>query len=172
MSKRLARECARNLRQEDGHDWQCTVKYQKRIVGVGSGGRGGGGKKIVNKKKNSQLKNTDNNDIYHVPLFCICSYDYDCNIENERFYLSLNYLNKLLKENRSKNINRGADYQCEIALKKQTNKEWSCVLKEAEQLQQSHEKEAKLTNLINNDEFYCDCYFKNRCKHERIVDFY
>ena len=94
------------------------------------------------------------------PLFFNCLYEYDCDPENQRFYFSLNYLRKLRAENRLKNIDRGPDYQCERLLRKQTSRLWTCSLRE----------EVNSNMLDKNDVFYCDCYFQNKCKHQRLVD--
>jgi hypothetical protein len=134
--------CAHSLKLEDNKDWQCKLKYQKW-------------------KTQSNNKNY-NQSWFKKPLFYVCSYEYDCNLENEKFFFSFDYLVKLKNQNKLKNIDRGPDHQCEKLLKKQTHRVWSCSLKE----------EFKSNLLDNNDEYYCDCFYQNKCKHQRFVDLF
>lgn len=117
-----------------------------------------------------------------IPLFCMCSYERDCSL-NEKMHLSIQYATQLEKENREKGLNRGADYQCENVLKAKTKlKHWTCTVKGAKHFTSSvtpvsaHSKKkfAQSENQLkqNNDELYCDCFHKKKCKHNRMVDFY
>ena len=95
------------------------------------------------------------------PLFCACYYEYACDTQIEKFHFSKSYMIKLKNENKQKNINRGPDYQCEKLLFHQTEKNWACTVKK------------ELAKPVKkDDEFYCECFHQNTCKHERIVDFY
>jgi len=127
----LDKECEYHLMLENGRDWHCSIRHQK----------------------------SSNNTL--IPLFCKCSYDYVCNMEEERIYFSFEYMNKLIKKNKAKNIQRGPDYQCEFVLKKKTKKAWKCVV-----------KRETSKPLNKNDEYYCDCKHEEVCQKDRLVDFY
>lgn len=92
-------------------------------------------------------------------LFCFCSNEYECG-EKKKLLMSVSYSRKLRKKNRVMNLNRGADYQCEIGLKAKDNKQWSCKL-----FRNKH-----ALNL--NEKIICQCSYKKKCIQERIVDFY
>lgn len=126
-------QCETNLNKEDGKNWTCKIKYTK------------------SEKKNAAL----------IPLFCVCSYSYNCS-KKELFYFSYNYMLRLLRDNSKQKINRGADFQCEKVLKRETNKIWQCSIHK---------------NILNakndpNEEYLCECILKETCTRQRIVDFY
>lgn len=141
-NKKLSKdvECAINLKKEDGHNWSCKIKYKQ-------------GKKLIN-ENSYRIKNN------LVPFLCICSYEYDCSNQNETFFFSYNYMEKLAAENKKNRINRGPEYQCENVLMKKTRDKWSCVVKK------------NVNNTIVNEEYYCDCKSIKKCTHQRMVDFY
>lgn len=118
-----------------------------------------------------------------IPLFCLCSYERDCS-QNEKMHLSIQYAAQLEQENREKGVNRGADYQCENVLKARTKlKRWTCSVKRENLFRTTspplgpapvtdHFGESEKQFRTKNDELYCDCFHKKKCKHTRIVDFY
>lgn len=183
--EQFERDCVQNLRAEENespvsssHTWQCRVKAQRR--------------KVTTLANNNIIKKpeTDKPDLsvftlkqqqpqqsqrllefQHKPLYCLCHYEYDCGVENEKFYFSLSYMNKLRAQNEQKGVMRGADYQCELALNRQrsaviktstTSSEWTC------QIKRSLEK----ASVVGDDEYYCDCFRHKKCKRQRLVDFY
>lgn len=135
-------ECETNLKKEDGKNWTCKVKYTK------------------SEKKNSVI-DTNSENLALIPLFCVCTYAYDCS-KKEIFYFSYSYMLRLLRDNARKKINRGADYQCEKVLKKETNKSWQCLIS----------KNSLNENNDPNEEYLCECILIDTCTHQRIVDFY
>jgi hypothetical protein len=72
------KDCARNLKSEDNKDWHCKLKYHK-LKATSSNN---------NKKSSSQA-------LIKKPLFYVCYYEYNCNLENEKFFFSFDYLIKL-----------------------------------------------------------------------------
>jgi len=128
-----ARKCVENLKIEDKIN-NFTVKNWSC--------------KIVNQKK---AKN--------VPLLCSCSYDLPCD-ETERIFFSPDFNQNLMRQNKEKNVFRGADFQCENYLVNKTKKKWSCQIKH-------NQNSTKV-----EEENYCDCLSRNVCKSERFVEFY
>ncbi|RNA19819.1 hypothetical protein BpHYR1_033412 [Brachionus plicatilis] len=135
-----SRECETNLKKEDGKNWTCKVKYTRSDT-----------------KNSATQTNRDN----LIPLFCVCSYAYDCS-KKELFYFSYGYMLRLLRDNARKKINRGADFQCEKVLRRETNKSWKCSIR----------KNSPNANNDPNEEYLCDCILIETCTHQRIVDFY
>lgn len=133
----------------------------------------------------SFLNSFKNENKKKIPLFCLCSYETDCS-QNERMHLSIQYAAQLERENRGKGINRGADYQCENVLKARTKlKRWTCSIRREKHhslttsaptalaTKKSHLSKDQHANLTpKNDELFCDCFHKKKCKHTRMVDFY
>ena len=95
----------------------------------------------------------------NIALFCSCSYEYKC-VENQSIYFSLDYNKNLANRNKLNKINREADYQCENSLKKLTQKVWTCKNKINEE------------STSKDDEYYCECMHKKKCKFYRLADFY
>ena len=104
------------------------------------------------------IEYSTNEDI-KVALFCFCSNEYDCG-EEKRLLMSVNYSRKIRRKNRLMNLNRGADYQCEMGLKAVDSQKWSCKLYKNKHTLNIHEK------------IVCKCSYKKKCLQERIVDFY
>jgi hypothetical protein len=115
-----------------------------------------------------QLKNETNqtwtcsveyNNEIETPAFCYCSRDYDCKQE-ELIYMTKKYAFNIRRRNKLNNIDRGADYQCELILNESLdgNKQpWTC------------EMYRKVSDI---GEVYCRCTSHKTCQQERIVDFY
>lgn len=141
-SKNMSREqeCSNNLKKEDGHNWSCKTNH------VAS-------KSSSDDLKFNNIKNpltsADKPKINLIPLFCICSYEYDCDIVNSEMSFSYDYMKQLKKQNYLKKVKRGADYQCENVLKKKTKQSWSCAIK----------KETKRP-LDKSREYFCKCFHK------------
>jgi hypothetical protein len=129
-----AKKCVENLKLEDKVN-NFTVKNWSC--------------KIVNQKNVKDVQ----------PLLCSCSYDYQCD-GNEKIFFSLEYNQNLLRQNKLKNVHRGADFQCENYLVKKTKKKWSCHIKNNQNA------------TMPEEESYCDCLNKSVCKSDRLVEFY
>jgi hypothetical protein len=99
----------------------------------------------------------ENKTVDKTPLYYFCFYKYECkNIE--KIFMSENFSKSLLKLNKSNNIKRGADFQCEKMLKIKTNSEWNCKLY----------KNKKSTVTIA-EKIYCNCFSNKICQNERII---
>ena len=134
-------DCSNYLKSQDGKEWQCEMELKKNL-----------------------------------PFFCSCSYKYDCSEDPETndkidqrrkfvFYFSAYLLKELKIKNKSKNINRGADYQCEIALNREENTNnkvpkdaWKCSI-----LRNKNDTKSK------DEEFYCECFYKKTCTKDHII---
>ena len=92
-------------------------------------------------------------------LLCNCFYQSEC-WENKKFYFSLNYNKYLEAKNMLRNLNRGADFQCENYLMHRTKKFWSCAI--SENIDSSNE----------NDAYFCECLHEKICTYTRYVDLY
>lgn len=130
-------DCSRYLKGQDNNDWKCKMEHKRKK-----------------------------------PFYCSCSYEYDCTSEEIKnssrskfiFYFSTQLLKEIKIKNKLNNINRGADYQCEIALNRdekpnQINaSSWKCSI-----------LRNKNKSIISDEEFYCECFYRSTCVKDQII---
>ena len=97
------------------------------------------------------------------PHYCSCNYQYDCSTNNEnfKFYFSSRLLKEIKIKNKLNNINRGADYQCEIALNNNNKNLWKCSI-----------IRNKNKSKLIDEEFYCECFYKKTCTNDHFLFLY
>ena len=142
------------LKSEDGHDWDCHVKYQQ---------------------VKQHAKGRDKGKYVIMPLFCVCERSLAC---LQKFvYLKPEMLNLYRKQNkRYMKINRGADFQCEIATQNDFGEAFSCSLERGSIPNQDETRPATNAQAFigaekaNSSEIYCNCINK-AClqKRQRII---
>lgn len=134
-------DCTRYLKSTDKADWKCKMEYKKKK-----------------------------------PFYCSCSSRYDCTSEEIKnssrskfiFYFSAQLLKEIKMKNKLNNINRGADYQCEVALNRDEKpieqnhliirNSWKCSI-----------LRNKNKSNIKDEEFFCECFYKSSCSKHQII---